>query len=153
VDALRTVARVIKECPEVVDLETKWGKRPGEIDRLYFGAPKNVIWDVLRSGSARSPYMGYIEFSVSHHFWVPKERLDKFESEHPGLYAAEMGLPDWKLRYEFDIGPDGLELTRLLVRQANETEWLDSPKRDVCWEIAARKGQTAQTRTPVGTSP
>jgi len=139
VDALRALARTIKECPETVDLESRWGKGSGEISRLYFGAPKNVVWDIARSESARSPYMGYIEFSVAHYFWVPKESQDKFERKYPGLYADFLGMPDIKFRYEFDVGPSGLELTKALDRQANKTEWVDSIKKATCWDAAARR--------------
>ena len=139
VDALRALARTIKECPETVDLESRWGKGSGEISRLYFGAPKNVVWDVTPSESARSPYLGYVEFSVSHYFWVPKENQDKFDRKYPGLYADSLGMPDLKFRYEFDVGPSGLELTRVLARQATKTEWEDSIKRNTCWDSAARR--------------
>jgi hypothetical protein len=35
VNKLREIARTIRECPEAVDLETRWGKEPLEILRLY----------------------------------------------------------------------------------------------------------------------
>jgi hypothetical protein len=139
VDALRDLARKIKECPETIELESRWGKGSQEIERFYLGPPKNVVWDEARSESVRSPYMGYIEFSVSHYFWVPKEAIDKFDRQHPGMYAGSLGMPDLKFRYEFNVGPIGLELTRALVRPATKTEWADFATRATCWDTAARR--------------
>jgi len=40
----------------------------------------------------------------------------------------------------------GVELTRALSRSADEKEWSDPSKRDVCWDNAARKGWAAVER-------
>jgi len=143
VNKLREVARTIRECPEAIETETKWGKGPLEISRLYIGPPKNVVWDVVPSKTVRSPYAGYIEFSTSHYVWVPPETSAKYERQHPGFRAeAAIRLKDWKLRYEFDVGPGGVEITRALSRLADASDWGDFSKRDICWDNAARKGQT-----------
>jgi hypothetical protein len=140
VASLREIARAIKECPETVEIEHKWGKAPQEIDRVLFGPPKNVVWDIEESKSVRSPFTGYIQFSVSHYHWVPAETLDRYERKYPGLDELLMFMPDLEYRYEFDVGPEGLELARVLARSVEKAEWGDSPKRDVCWDKAARKG-------------
>src|SRR5665213_199832 len=132
VDSLRAIARIIGLCPEVVEKETRWGKGPLEIDRQYIGPAGNVIWDVVPSTSVRSPYMGYIEFSVSHRWWVPPESEAKYDRLHP--YAVHL-FDFWQrtFRYEFDVGPDGLELTRALYRESGRTAlWSDLQKADVC---------------------
>ena len=147
VDAMREIARTIRECPEAIDIENRWGKGPLEIDRWYMGPPKNVVWDVVPNNTVRSPYMGYIEFSISHHLWVPPETVAKYDRTYPGLRTEAMvRFKDWKLRYEFDIGPAGVELTRALSRQADAKDWSDSSKRDMCWDNVARKGWTPEKK-------
>jgi hypothetical protein len=161
VAALRAIARTIRECPETVQLESRWGKGPLEIDRFYFGPPKNVVWDVAPSKSVRAPYAGFIEFSVSYYFWVPPETRDKYDRKYPGL-LRDLRTPDFKRRYEYDVGPEGLELIRALSRREGQasvgngdhisTEWADSPKVEVqgnsgvCWDNAARKSQTVSDK-------
>ena len=147
VDAMREIARTIRECPEAIDLEHRWGKGPLEIDRLYMGPPNNVVWDVEPSNTVRSPYMGYIEFSIRQHLWVPPETVAKYDRTYPGLRTeAAVRFKDWKLRYEFDVKPAGVELTRALARQADAKDWSDSSKRDICWDNVARKGWTPEKK-------
>jgi len=141
VETLRELAQTIRECPEAIDFESRWGKGQLEIIRWYMGAPNNVVWDVAPSNTVRSPYMGYIEFSTSHYMWVPPESVAKYDRTYPGLRTeAMLHATGWKFRYEFDVGPVGVELTRALSRVADAKEWKDSLKRDVCWDTAARKG-------------
>jgi hypothetical protein len=53
-----------------------------------------------------------------------------------------MKWPPTEYRYEFDIGPDGLELTKVLYRDENETDW-KSGAPAYCWGKAAQGAQTA----------
>ena len=141
VDAIRELARTIGECPEAIDFESRWGKGQLEIIRWYIGPPNNVVWDVAPSNTVRSPYMGYIEFSTSHFMWVPPETVAKYDRAYPGLrMEAIIHATGWKFRYEFDVGPVGVELTRALSRMADAKEWKDPLKRNICWDNAARKG-------------
>ena len=143
VDAMRELVRTIKDCPQAIDFESRWGKEPLAITRWYIGSPKNVVWDVVRSNTVRSPYVGYIEFSTSHYLWVPPETAAKYDRTHPGLRTeAAIRAKDWKFRYEFDVGPAGVELTRALSRTVDAKDWNDFSKRDVCWDNVARKGWT-----------
>jgi hypothetical protein len=155
VDVLRTIARTIRECPQVSEGETNWGKRPQEIIRVYMGAPTNVIWGVDRSKTpVRSPYTGYMEFSVSRYFWIPPETRDRFDRAGLESAARESGhFGQLWFRYEYDVGPDGAELSKSLVMgslsglpalntwgdnpQGGERLWQDAPK-DLCWDRAAR---------------
>jgi hypothetical protein len=73
------IARSIRECPDSIDLETKWGKG--------------------------SPYSAYIEFSTSHYFRTPPEISAKYDRLYPGARVeAASHLKAWKFRYEFDLG-------------------------------------------------
>ena len=162
VSALRALAQNIKECRRTLSSEKKWGNRSGEIERWYVGPPQNVLWDVAPSSSVRSPYVGYIEFSLPYDHWVPDDVRDKYMRSDAGI-AYPLALASsgpMKYRYEFDIGPSGLELTRMLRHGQNAsgqypTEWFDvSPDGDTCWENAARKIQTKsqQAETSQATS-
>jgi len=132
ISEMRDLARTIKGCPKALELEMRWGKGPLEIVRVYYETPNNVVWDVTRSQTARSPYAGYIEFSISHLPWVPPETIDKFRRTRPDMYKDFFLQPlstRWSLRYEFDIGPEGVEFVKA-----------NSAQRDVCWDNTARKG-------------
>jgi hypothetical protein len=101
-----------------------------------------VVWDVAPSKTVRSPYAGYIEFSTSHYFWTPPETSAKYDRLYPGArMEAASHLKAWKFRYEFDVGPEGLELIRSLSRSADASDWGDFRMKDVCWENAARKAR------------
>ena len=133
VNQLAAIARTIKECPRALSSEKKWGKRAEEIERWYVGPPQNVVWDVLPSTSVRSPYLGYIEFSLRYEQSVPDEAKDKFVGSAGDLLLLSQGPV--KHRYEFDLGPSGLELTRMLYGNKAATD--ESPD-DSCWQKAAR---------------
>jgi len=169
VGALRTMARAIRECPQVFEGETNWGKRPQEIIRVYMGAPTNVIWGVDQSKTpVRSPYTGYIEFSVSRYFWIPPETRDRFDRVGLESAARESGhFGQLWFRYEYDVGPDGAEFSRSLVMgslsslpplnswgdnpQGGERLWRDAPK-DLCWDKAARNPPAQETPAPASNS-
>ena len=90
--ALRALAQTIKECPRALLREEKWDKGPAEIERWYVGPPQNVVWDVSPRSSVRSPYVGYIEFSLPEDYWVPDEVKDKFlRSEASGSAEVSPG--------------------------------------------------------------
>jgi hypothetical protein len=137
VATLRAMARALRTCPATVDRETRWGKEPWDISQMMDGAPTNVVWDVEQSQTARSPYTGYIEFSAYYSFSVQPENRDRFERKHPKLYSdALMQFKNYKFRYEFDLGPDGVELAKTLYRGLDEAQWRDIQKRNPCWQNA-----------------
>lgn len=141
VDQLAAVAHAIKECPREATRERQWGKKPTEILRWYAGPPQNVVWDVVPGKSVRSPYLGFIEFVLRPDYWVPNEVKDKFEqsqeSSSAELSKIQADLDPMKYRYEFDLGPSGLELTKML-RGRKPSNWLDESPDDTCWQKAAR---------------
>jgi len=140
---LRATAQAIRECLAAVESEKRWGKRPLEIERWYLGAPQNVVWDIVTGTTVRAPYSGFIEFSVSHYHWVPPETSEKLQGKQSEgaamLVAGQTGTRT--LRYEYDIGPAGIELVKALVRFKNAfgtSDWQDLEKADICWDNAAR---------------
>jgi hypothetical protein len=155
VAALRKIADTIKECPRVIWFESPDTKGPMSRSRVYFGPPTNVVWDVTRNTSVRSPYTGYIEFTVPRTTWVPTEVWDKWTSKASDATKDFFlrPVPSLKTRYEYDVGPAGLQLTRMLSRSADESEWKDGPSQKacsqsgcatLCWEDAAQKWQIVQ---------
>lgn len=150
VEQIAAVTRAIKQCPRQMSSEKQWGKKPNEIERWYIGPPQNVVWDVVQSNSIRSPYVGYIEFSLPEDYWVPDEVKDKFEKTEESSSAElahALGGP-MKHRYEFDLGPKGLELTKML--HGNKTEMVDDRPDDTCWQKAARNAESIPQTVPPG---
>jgi hypothetical protein len=141
VNELAAVANAIKECPRELKSEKKWGKKPTEISRWYIGPPQNVIWDVIPSTSVRSPYAAAIEFSLEYKQWLPDDVKDKYKDPF-GLDFLLLSQGPVKRRYEFDLGPGGLQLTRMLF---GKTELIDESPDDACWQKAARNVQAIPT--------
>lgn len=123
VEQLRAIAEIIKKCPGGVnpDSDTSFGS--------HFSAPMNVVWDVERTQSYRSPLIGYIEFISDSTYPVEKSVQCKNNDRkciawNQAIAETNMeisDLPTIKLnRYEFDFGDNGLEFTRALRRLENE---------------------------------
>jgi hypothetical protein len=140
VDQLAAVAHAIKECPREVTSERQSGKKPTQIERWYMGPPFNVVWDVVPGSSVRSPYLGFIEFSLSEDHWAPGE----------GFSLTITKVYPLKKRYEFDLGPSGLELTKML--RGGEREWLADSPDDTCWQKAARNAHAMWEQSVVQTA-
>jgi hypothetical protein len=110
---------------------------------FYDGPPYNVIWDVKPNSSVRAPYMGYIEFVLPRQFSGSKQFCAKNKE-----YCAEMMLiHSFPYRFEFELGPDGLELMKLLAKFKDDKEWRDvrpeaSGLVNTCWLKTAHKGET-----------
>jgi hypothetical protein len=143
VDQLRKIVKDIKSCPKNIDFESKDKTGPFAGMRIYYGPALNVEWDVGESKAARAPYQAYIEAHVAQEFWLPPDVAKKYEnSKLPDSYA-KMFLPQPPVifRYEFDLGPAGLELYRSLSRTSDKPEWEDySPRKGRCWDEAVQKG-------------
>ena len=125
-------------------LERKWGKKADEIERYYEESPENVVWNVVVGDSVRSPYLGYVEFTVDLDHWVPDAAGPRFMKSRNAtvLYQEMVNAYPRHYRYEYDLGPDGLQITRVLLRNKSTGEWVE-PKRSViaeyCWDSAARE--------------
>jgi hypothetical protein len=146
VETLRMVAQRIGECPKAMFHESQWGRKNDEIERLYYEPPGNLIWDVVAGNSVRAPYLAYVEFTVAVSYWVPESAKRRFFN-WPGAGPTFKSLVGpWHYRYEYDLGPDGLQLIRVLSRSPDRTagEWAE-PTRDAlakaCWDTAARDTQ------------
>jgi hypothetical protein len=136
VKQLRAISNAIKACPSKESPDTGNGK-------FIYGPPSNVTWDVKPNPSVRAPYLGYIEFSVPQDFSASK----KYCAQHAVVCLQMIGLPSVSLRFEFDLGPDGLELMKLLTKnKAEDKEWSDIKPNagvlsDTCWLKAAHAGE------------
>lgn len=147
--ALRTIAIAVKECSRQMAFEMENTNGPLARAQVFQGPPRNVLWDVTHNGSVRSPFTGYIEFSIPQQLSVPPDVMQKWSNEAADLYAKMVATPQptLKYRYEFDLGPDGLQLTRTLLRSEDQTEWKDAPtKIETCWQRAAQSGQITSRR-------
>jgi len=149
--ALRTIASNVRKCPRELAFEMENTNGPLARAQMYQGPPGNVLWDVTRSGSVRSPYIGYIEFSIPQELSVPPDVMQRWSNEAADLYAKMVSTPQptLKYRYEFDLGPEGLQLARMLLRSEDQTEWKDAPtKVETCWERAVQSDRTTHQKTP-----
>jgi hypothetical protein len=135
---LRAMTKDIQGCPEALVSESKWGKKPNEIEQWLYGPPKNVIWNAGKSTTpVRSPYEAYIEFSVSYFKRVPPETRDKYEQS---LHMVSPFLGDWKIRYEFDVSDDDVTMTKALKRFETSSKWSDLDRNtNFCWDNIPRK--------------
>ncbi len=59
-EAMRTLVREIKQCGE----EKEMGDDPDHGGVYMIGGPINVIWDIKRVDSIRSPFQAFVEFST-----------------------------------------------------------------------------------------
>ncbi len=146
VATLRTIAQRIGECPKVLDFENQWGRKKDEIARFYQESPVSLVWDVVTGNSVRAPYLGYVEFTVAVSYWVPDSSRQRFLKWPGAVPTLKFVVGPWHYRYEYDLGPDGLQLTRALSRAPAKTagEWAE-PTRNAfakyCWDTAARDTQ------------
>jgi hypothetical protein len=120
--------------------------------RLYSGPPVNVAWGVGRN-SIRSPYQGYVEFSVPREFWVPPDVRNRWANEAADLYAMMLqAMPSLEYRYKFVLGPDGPQLSGMLFRAGDKSGWKNVPAVEkacsssgcspACWLNAVHPNQT-----------
>lgn len=132
--ALRNFASDLEKCSDAFAVERHWGKGPLEVERVYLGHPKDVVW---KSVQVESRPVGYIEFSSSVYVRVPAETAKKYTSrrvvERAGLPATPEGvaflptefafpIPDTRYRYEFDLRPDGISLAKMF-RAEPDGKW------------------------------
>lgn len=149
VETLRNIAIRIRKCPKALDFETQWGRRKDEILQFYDESPENLIWDVVAGNSVRAPYLGFVEFTVTEDDWVPesaKQRFWKITQADPlKLAVLKQTAGPYHYRYEYDLGPSGLQLTRVLLRNRATGEWVEPAGGGLakyCWDMAARDTQS-----------
>lgn len=133
-DQIRAMVQAIKLCPANVSTNAS--------STIADGPPYNVTWDVSASQSIRTPYAGYIELTVP---TVVNCSPARRQSSPMGCAIVERPEFPLVLRYEYDLSPDGLSLSKILVRRDNETEWSNRPNvSNYCWERAAQPTGTAR---------
>lgn len=145
VETLRMIAQRIGECPKTPDGETQWGRKKDDIVRFYQEPPESVLWDVVAGNSVRAPYLGYVEFTAPESYWVPESAKSRFLKTDEGLAYLKYVVGPYHYRYEYDLGPDGLQLTRALFRNKTTGEWVEPNRGSLakyCWDAAARDTQT-----------
>lgn len=141
IQQLRGIAESIKKCPG-------WRTPDGDYGSYFGSAPLNVIWDIEQRQSTRSDKLGYIEF-VQHAGYdsaLPLTcRKKDVDCQTHNKVLALVG-PTWRdfhpfdqFRYEFDLGPDGLEFVRALMRHENADEhWVATELKRGCVEDGVR---------------
>ena len=149
VDQLRAIVKEIKKCPKIVLYESKDKEGPFAGMRTYEGPTLNVEWDVAESKSTRSPYQGYVEAHVAWEFWLPRDVYEKYKGKMGNRVIGNLGYikmfgggpqPPLVYKYEFDLGPNGLELYRSFYRRSGETEFEDHKLAGGCWDEAVKNG-------------
>ena len=140
VKKLRSISQAIKACPGKETVPT--GPDDG---KFTYGPPSNVVWDVKPNPSPiRAPFLGYIELSVPRGFLASK----KYCAQHAEVCAGMSGQSSVPIRFEYDLGPDGLELMKILAKsKEDDKEWSDiKPSAGVlsetCWLKAAQARET-----------
>jgi hypothetical protein len=155
VDRLRSIARIIKACPGA-ESTTVFGT-------AFEGPPLNLIWDVKPGSSVRAPYAGYIEFVLARYFAVAASSDQCLKCKGPTEYCIhicdiirnlEADTKSVRYRYEFDLGPDGLELARALSRpeSAETNDWIAGMPNG-CWGEDAIKLSAVSVVGPAGIDP
>jgi len=128
INQIRAMVQAIKQCSASVN--------GSAASTIVDGPPYNVTWDVSVSQSVRAPYSGYIELTVPTVVHCSPARR---QSSPMGCDIVERPEFPLVLRYEYDLSPDGLSLSKILVRRDNETEWSNRPNvSNYCWERAAQ---------------
>ena len=141
--ALRNYASELEKCPDAFAVERPWGKGRLEVERIYLGHPKNVVW---KSAQVESRAVGYIEFSSSIYVRVPAETAKKYTRRRV-VYPADLPatpegvpflptedafpIPDTRYRYEFDLHPDGVSLAKMF-RAGPDGKWQAEEKGYPC---------------------
>jgi hypothetical protein len=142
IEQLRAIAEVIKKCPEGVTREANGSGQ-------HFFPPINVVWDVERTQSYRSPEIGYIEY-IYNYFHIPPTPTDCKKNDRKCIAwnvataeadALEAGISEpRKIRFEFDFGSNGLEFSRVLWKlEKDETgHWNSAGLGGGCEDLAVK---------------
>jgi len=133
-ELLRAIAEAIRRCPDY-----QGAYHTGIA--TYFYAPINVVWDVERIQSARARESGYVEY-IQHSYDIlgPMVECKKRDTECKNRNEALKETYDIvsamdsraQYRYEFDIGPHGLEFSRALWKHEKDdaSHWAATTLRD-----------------------
>lgn len=155
---MRGIAKAIRQCPEQTESQD-------ECWIFLQGPPANVEWDVSPSKTVRSPFQGTIEFTV------PRRRLDvdpvkqttrvqqkcavirKLAEEGMRANPSIRFITSFHYRYEFDLGPDGPELVKMLSLKDDGTKEAVAADGggNECWAKIARSFNStkAENTSPV----
>ena len=153
VDELRSLAEKLKQCPEIwlKYPAYQWGKKSTEIEQERTTQPRNVIWDVTSSESSRSPYSGYLQYSVHPEIDVlPVESYGEWLKKRGLIWDMAQKIMSIDLKFEFDVGPSGLELVRVLSRSKAYPDWETSPSTGWpgCTGVETKKPQSGIEAQP-----
>jgi len=129
VPAVTAFAADLEKCEDTFIAERHWGKKPMEIERLYFSRPKDVVSRSTETG-------GVVEFSSSVFVRVPEETAKKYArvrvvaaadlpiaSDGVAFVPSVDGEPisDTQYRYDFEPRPDGIRLVKISRRSPDGT--------------------------------
>ena len=138
IEQLRAIAQGIKACnyqtPDIPGLPDRM-VREGFKD--VFGPPTSVIWDIESKQSIRSPYIGYVEYSVPAYMKLPPtddycnaKDIKKSECKRMWVigtqaYEKQVNHPQ-QFRYEFDVSDHGVEFLRAFkkTQQRDDEQWI-----------------------------
>lgn len=147
IEQRRAIAKAIEKCP---DSETMSTDQRGYTTGVHYSAPMDVIWDIERSQSYRSPEAGYIEF-VEDRSFIPSimkdcQKRDAECNRQNEVHAAvnrdliAVRWPPQRYRYEFDFGSHGLEFSRALWKNEGDdaSHWAAMGLEDRCEGRAVR---------------
>jgi hypothetical protein len=142
ISQMRRIADAMKQCPEEIHDQTDYGI-------YYWGPPLNVVWDLMDTKSARSPFQGFIEFSLQRRSEeTPKaKRSQKLHEKYMDYDLYQTTYPKrGHFRYEFDLGSDTPELVKMLWFD-DKTQKFDSVDIDhTCWQDAARSSNATHAQ-------
>jgi hypothetical protein len=162
IDQLRQIANSIKQCPE----QKTTYQDECKTHNSHVGPPANVEWDVVPSKTVRSPFQGFIEFTLpSRSEGIDQPNLSKAarqkcvdretlmtQAEASSLADEVKNGPKWRdghYRYEFDLGAAAPELIKMLwvVKDRNNNIITSAVTNDTnsCWVTAAKTGGIAKT--------
>lgn len=147
---MRQIVAAVRACPqEVSALSPK-----DNFANRRVGPPSVLGWDVVASGSARSPFVGFIRFTIPVRIEETDEAkrsegLDKkyrnfiealrsYEEEnHVSALAA-------RYQYQFGFGPGGPELRKALILTPLTKRFVAyDPSEETCWDAVARSPESA----------
>jgi hypothetical protein len=62
----------------------------------------------------------------------------RLPASEPARRKSPADARAFRYRYEYDLGPEGLDLVSTLVKSEKDTEWSDARRDESCWQNAAR---------------
>lgn len=135
---MRKIAEAIRECSEEMRYQAPYGV-------YYWGPPLNLTWDVFPSKTVRSPFQGFVDFTLQHRSVESDaaKHSEKLHEEYVQLTTIEAAYGSssvrYHLRYEFDLGPESPVLTRILWFDDKTQTFQEADNAtNTCWERTAK---------------